>query len=175
MWVDGRKCWLAGSAPPQGTQRTSILLGMFLDFSFRNGESGNNQDRMPVIVLAWWQHTAVLALFLYFSEREDSGRWAACWQSAECPRSDFRTCPWSAPQSYESSSLPCQPLMLVLEAAVLREMSRWSICGCSDGCKHVSHHARALSCPGTPVRACGRPLELRAGSLSAHLSRYSMP
>lgn len=85
-WVDGRKCRLAGSAPPQGTQRTSILLGMFLDFTFRKGESGNNQDRMPVIVLAWWQHTAVLALFLYSSEREDSGAlWAACWQSAECP------------------------------------------------------------------------------------------
>lgn len=100
-WVDGRKCCLALS-PPQGTQRTSILLGMFLDFTFSKGESGNNQDRMPVIVLAWWQHTAVLALFLYSSEKEDSGRWAACWQSAECPRSDFRTCPWSALQSYES-------------------------------------------------------------------------
>lgn len=129
---------LAGFAPLQGTQRTSILLGMFLDFTFRKGESGNNQDRMPVIVLAWWQHAAVLALFLYSSEMEDSGRWAARWQSAECPRSDFRTCPWPAQQSYESSFLPCQSLMLLLEAATLRQKSRWPICGCSAACKHIS-------------------------------------
>lgn len=137
--MGGRQEMLAAFAPPQGAQRTSISLGMFLDFTFRKGESGNNQDRMPVIVLAWWQHTAVLALFLYSSEKEDSGRWAACWQSAECPRSDFRTCPWSAPQSYETSSLPWQPLLLLLEAAVLRQMSRC-----------LSHHAQALSCLGTP-------------------------
>lgn len=129
---------LAGFAPLQGTQRTSILLGMFLDFTFRKGESGNNQDRMPVIVLAWWQHAAVLALFLGSSEMEDRGRWAARWQSADCPRSDFRTCPWPAQQSYESSFLPCQSLMLLLEAVALRQESRWPICGCSITCKHVS-------------------------------------
>lgn len=89
------------------------------------------------------------------------------------PRSDFRTCPWSAPQSYESWPLPCQPLMLLLKATVLREMSRWPICGCSDDCKHVSHTMPgALSCPATPEQDCGRPLELRAWSLRAHLGRY---
>lgn len=141
---------MAGFAPPQGTQRTSILLGMFLDFTFRKGESGNNQDRTPVIVLAWWQHAAVLALFLDSSEMEDSGRWAACWPSAECPRSDFRTCPWSALWSYESSSLPCQPLMLLLMAACFQAGEQMANLWVLSWLQvHLSHHAQALACPGT--------------------------
>lgn len=115
--VGGWQEMLAGFVPPQGTQRTSILLGMFLDFTFRKGESGNNQDRMPVIVLAWWQHTAVLALFLHSSEKEDSGRWAACWQSAECPRSDSGRVPGLprspvSPHLYQASPLGCSGRLL---------------------------------------------------------------
>lgn len=45
------------------------------------------------------------------------------------------------------------------------QMANLWVLRCLQAC--LSHHAQALSCPGTPEQGCERPLELRAGNLKA--------